>query len=356
MKKIVCEMCGSSNVTKKGEVFVCADCGMQYDTEAAKALMVEVTGKVDVTGSTVTVDNSEEVKNLLEIARRSLSESNYQNAEKYFEMLLVKDANNWEASFYSAYCQAMQGKIGEILKNALLVKNSSVNAFNLILKNPDVEEQKKELKKMVASAENAAIVFHSNAYSFFQQFVGKGTASMAAKTREEYISRKFAAVNIYFTLAENIERIYKDHPDMVKFSIELYKKGLAMNQKKGMLDYYANFKQEYILGIVEKVKAAEPEFEYKYKPNGCYVATCVYGSYDCPQVWTLRRYRDNTLAATWYGRLFIKFYYAVSPTVVKLFGKTKWFNKIWKKRLEKMVAKLNANGVEDTPYEDINWR
>ena len=26
--------------------------------------------------------------------------------------------------------------------------------------------------------------------------------------------------------------------------------------------------------------------------NGCYIATCVYGSYDCPQVLTLRRFRD----------------------------------------------------------------
>ena len=34
--------------------------------------------------------------------------------------------------------------------------------------------------------------------------------------------------------------------------------------------------------------------------GGCYVATAVYGSYDCPQVWTLRRYRDDTLAETWY--------------------------------------------------------
>lgn len=24
---------------------------------------------------------------------------------------------------------------------------------------------------------------------------------------------------------------------------------------------------------------------------GCYIATCVYGSYDCPQVWILRRFR-----------------------------------------------------------------
>ena len=29
------------------------------------------------------------------------------------------------------------------------------------------------------------------------------------------------------------------------------------------------------------------------KNNGCYVATCVYGSYDCPEVWVLRRFRDN---------------------------------------------------------------
>ena len=69
--------------------------------------------------------------------------------------------------------------------------------------------------------------------------------------------------------------------------------------------------------------------------SGCYVATCVYGSYDCPQVWTLRRYRDNTLASTWYGRAFIHTYYAVSPTIVKLFGDTKWFRKMWRGRLDR---------------------
>ncbi|MBQ2793325.1 MAG: leucine-rich repeat domain-containing protein [Clostridia bacterium] len=89
--------------------------------------------------------------------------------------------------------------------------------------------------------------------------------------------------------------------------------------------------------------------------GGCYVATCVYGSYDCPQVWTLRRYRDDTLASTWYGRLFIRTYYAVSPTLVKWFGNTNWFKKLWKDKLDRMVAKLQINGVEDTPYEDKTW-
>lgn len=89
--------------------------------------------------------------------------------------------------------------------------------------------------------------------------------------------------------------------------------------------------------------------------NGCYVATSVYGSYNCPEVWTLRRYRDYTLAETWYGRLFIYLYYSVSPTLVKLFGETQWFKKMWKPKLDRMVKKLNKAGIADTPYQDRNW-
>lgn len=89
--------------------------------------------------------------------------------------------------------------------------------------------------------------------------------------------------------------------------------------------------------------------------GGCYVATAVYGSYDCPQVWTLRRYRDFTLAETWYGRAFIRTYYAISPTLVKWFGNTNWFKKLWKGKLDRMVSKLNNKGVENTPYEDKQW-
>ena len=89
--------------------------------------------------------------------------------------------------------------------------------------------------------------------------------------------------------------------------------------------------------------------------KGCYVATCVYGSYDCPQVWTLRRFRDETLAATWYGRAFIRCYYAVSPTLVRLFGGQRWFRAVWKPRLDGMVRRLNGQGVADTPYQDRPW-
>lgn len=86
--------------------------------------------------------------------------------------------------------------------------------------------------------------------------------------------------------------------------------------------------------------------------GGCYIATCVYGSYDCPEVWTLRRFRDNTLDETWYGKLFIKCYYAISPIFVRWFGNQKWFRDFWKNTLDKMVSRLNNNGVENTKYQD----
>lgn len=109
-----------------------------------------------------------------------------------------------------------------------------------------------------------------------------------------------------------------------------------------------------------KIKELDPTYVVPERPTvntgGCYVATCVYGSYDCPEVWTLRRYRDNTLGATWYGRAFIRTYYAISPTLVKWFGHTKWFKKMWQGKLDRMVKKLNDKGVANTPYDDIDWR
>lgn len=93
----------------------------------------------------------------------------------------------------------------------------------------------------------------------------------------------------------------------------------------------------------------------KGSSDGCYVATAVHGSYNCPQVWTLRRFRDYDLAKTRRGRAFIKIYYAISPTLVKWFGETEWFKKMWRGSLDKLVAKCRAKGFKDTPYKDRVW-
>lgn len=97
----------------------------------------------------------------------------------------------------------------------------------------------------------------------------------------------------------------------------------------------------------------------RYVPKssgGCYIATCVYGSYDCPEVWVLRRYRDYDLATTWRGRCFVKLYYLVSPTMVRLFGKQQWFHNLFKPILNRVIKGLRTKGYDDTPYQDIKSR
>ena len=112
--------------------------------------------------------------------------------------------------------------------------------------------------------------------------------------------------------------------------------------------------------IAERILEIDPYNEEAKKilepqSKGCYVATAVYGSYDCPQVWTLRRYRDYTLAKTWYGRAIIHTYYTISPALVKWFGHTEWFRNMWKPKLDRMVIRLNRNGVQNTPYQARQW-
>lgn len=87
-------------------------------------------------------------------------------------------------------------------------------------------------------------------------------------------------------------------------------------------------------------------------PGGCYIATCVYGSYDCPPVWTLRRFRDSCLAQNRIGRWCIRVYYAVSPTLVRRFSRRIWFRRLCRRPLDRLVSHLMTRGISNAPYDD----
>ena len=77
------------------------------------------------------------------------------------------------------------------------------------------------------------------------------------------------------------------------------------------------------------------------KKEGCYIATAVYGSYDAPQVLTLRRFRDDVLAHSIFGRWFIRAYYRLSPPVAERLKDAKKINGWVRSILDKIVSKLN---------------
>ena len=74
--------------------------------------------------------------------------------------------------------------------------------------------------------------------------------------------------------------------------------------------------------------------------GGCYIATYVYGSYDATEVLILRDFRDEKLLTNYVGTLFVKFYYKISPFLIRHFS-GKIFKNTTKKFLDYIVKKLN---------------
>ena len=125
MKTLVCEMCGGNNLLKQEGVYVCQNCKTQYSVEEAKKMMIE--GTVDVSGSTVKVDNTSKLDNLYKIARRAWADGNADQAYKRYEELLAEDPDNWEPNFYTAFFQGLNYLKNDKPGGSVQVRGGSVN-------------------------------------------------------------------------------------------------------------------------------------------------------------------------------------------------------------------------------------
>ena len=347
MKALTCEMCGSTDLIKDGGVFVCQSCGTKYTVEEAKKMMVE--GTVDVKG-TVKIDTSSELQNLYEVARRAKDSDNSEQAEKYYDQILVKDPSSWEANFYVVYFKAMSCKIAEIWNAGTSMSNCLEPVLSLVKKNvTDEEEQKKVLSEIYARTSSISDLLSSAAENHYNGI----DIQIQGDYVQEYVNNASASATTMYVLGDLVDTLFEGKYNTI--STSAWDDGINIHNQylKYLVDKTGNM--DIMKGYIEKIKKYNPDYkapEFEQSQGGCYVATAVYGSYDCPEVWTLRRFRDNTLDSTWYGRLFIKTYYAISPTLVKWFGNTAWFKNFWRGKLDKMVSELRERGVESTPYKD----
>jgi len=124
MKALVCEMCGGSNLVKQEGVFICQNCKTKYSVEEARRMMIE--GTVDVTGSTVKIDNSAKLEKLYKIARRAREDGNSVQAFKNYEQLQIEDPDNWEPAFFVAYYSAVNTLKNDNPGDSVRVSGNSV--------------------------------------------------------------------------------------------------------------------------------------------------------------------------------------------------------------------------------------
>ena len=151
MRKLICEFCGGDEVLKKGELFVCQYCGCQY--EDASKILIEI-------------DDSKEVNNLLLLARRARSTNNFQDAKKYYDLLVLKNPNDWEAAFFSVYCDCINCKIAEIKYSANILKNTIGPVFQLI--KSYLSDQEQAYSEVIKYTINFAEIMYNTKYSDHQ--------------------------------------------------------------------------------------------------------------------------------------------------------------------------------------------
>lgn len=339
-----CTQCGANiEVDDTKEAGICKYCGTAFITEKAiNNYNTYITNNNNFAGANVVIQQvKDNTQGLLRIARRELLDKHYYSNDLLDALKnIIIQSENGEEQIIALFHETGIYKLAEeaITDNKdahdywyisqLLEKYDSDNIDGWLM------DWKYGPMKSVSLGEK--IIQLANAHDkpmyekeIYTEFLTRGPQCggykeyLLAVPREYIVNNKFAQ-------------------DLILSAIEyLY------NHR-----YIDNW-QERIAFLKEILPESRHAEIYKPEPSkGCYVATCVYGSYDCPEVWTLRRFRDYTLDTTWYGRLFIKCYYAISPTIVKWFGDTKWFKAFWKARLDKMVYNLNNKGVENTSYTD----
>lgn len=353
MKKLACELCGSTDIVKQDGLFICQACGTKYSTEEAKKMMI---------GGTVTIDRSSENENLKILAKRYYDNGEFEKADDYYDRLIEADPHDWEAVYYGGLASAYRSSFGNLrLSEAVIGAENALNLVDDDEKEEKIEEFRKDLIQLVVTHGNWLNGLYS-ADSFSENDVATligaydEIISLSVRILSSFPPKKVVKNDQVFIFYSHITKWCEKLTKTYK-----YNWGYYTNSGATKYEYFTpNTTIQNAAISVNKIysdKLAELDDSYvkkelKTNSGGCYIATSVYGSYDCPEVWTLRRFRDNILAKTFYGRLFIKTYYAISPTLVKYFGNQKWFNNLFKPRLDKLVIKLQNEGVESTFYID----
>lgn len=282
-----------------------------------------------------------DLSNLYIAARRARANGNVDLAREYYTTILAMDPNSWEANFYAVYFQAAGCVLGGIPYASDCISQYIPTTIELVKATVPAKSHIDAINDLYESIVSISVMFAGalmNHHMEFSDINDPGDVKGPLRS----------VARILYTFGDCIDSVWGRN--MSRFSTDVWAR--AIDIEYTYLPNRYDKKRMRIYG--ERIKKYDPSYKLPGMV-GCYVATAVYGSYDCPEVWTLRRYRDHTLSETWYGRVFIKSYYAISPTLVKYFGNKMWFRKVCKAKLDKLVNKLQNNGVASTPYNDKVW-
>ena len=371
---VFCPNCGAGmKVTENSKVITCEYCNQDfiiydemkdfmlknaeqagYEFEQGRHRAQKDAGLIPGKTQAV-IDNSHKINNLYRLARRAFQEQDYKGAQKYYEQILLEQPDKWEPIFYAAYCKAYDSEIEDIERNVQLLKNK-LDSTIIFLKQDNETDKEKEIANIAYLIND--LVFHLDTQLVL-------SLEIHDDPNKDYYEEDRDDVDRHESLLELLDALIIRLAPYTENERIVFYKYRAKEQAVSIMISLVSYKDRVLVDSEDKrfrkriekeqleIAAHNPNYKIEIVPSkgACYVATAVYGSYDCPQVWVLRRFRDEVLLPMCCGRLFVKTYYAVSPTLLKHFGNNTIFKTFCITILDLFIKRLKIKGFSDKPYD-----
>lgn len=282
MNQLICEMCQSTDLIKQNGVFVCQNCGTKYSVEDARKMMNGSSAAV-VPETTVNKSNIE-LTTLYSLARRARSNNDIEGAANYYEQIIVKDPDSWEANFYAVLFRAKNCKIASIASSAALITNNEKSTLELIKENVAPNEQLKIVSDIFNDINSTALMLLTATEN---TFTDTGASIMGNYTGE--LETRAAAI---FGMLERYAKLVID-----TFGDDA--KSIALECDKALLDHYKQFadycKQMY--KIASSAALSDMWRRSQYVGNLSEIRDKYYSKYNA-QLEKIKRYDHNYQSET----------------------------------------------------------
>lgn len=271
MKPLICEMCNGRDMVKQDGVFVCQYCGCKYSVEEARKMMYE--GSVNVSGSRVKIDTTEECNNLYVLARRAKNADDGERAVKYYEMILLRDPMSWEASFYVVYYKAVNCTIAQIQPMAEVLSQCIGTTLDLINEHvEDRDEQVGAVEEILARCGTVSDMLYNGAINSYNGI----ERSVRERYTEECVRRCNAASDIMLILGNKIDSTFADVEQMHSVMVKAWKNGIGKYVQESPVSAERERRAKELLKLyTPEIQKVDMAWEPPKVPNGLSAAFAI---------------------------------------------------------------------------------
>ncbi len=300
MRKMVCELCGSNEFTKDGEMFVCDYCRTKYTVARAQKMLVE---------GTVRIDRTHETANLITLASAALENGNSAEAYAYANKVL-------EIAPENATAWAIKGKAAGWSSTLTNFRVGEMLGAFRSAENLSPEGERESLRRDCADVLNrVSVAIHNLSWEHTQQFIQVDGAWAEHISRCEQVIPALQAAYEWGGAREPLDNIIVVASNLIE--------GIKYTQFDGtpavrfLTPDYERKMQSLIDTTAAQLRRVDGSYTapkpVAQQPDGCFVVTATMGRESALPVVTLRAFRTQVLTRSSGGRRFIRWYYENGP-------------------------------------------